>query len=53
MAFDNQGAYWLQASETVANPYFGAEMLRCGAIKRRYVPQVSRGQEGQVEEGQR
>lgn len=24
--------YWLQAEEVVANPYYGAAMLRCGAI---------------------
>lgn len=33
MAFDNQGASWLQATKTVSNPYFGASMLRCGVIK--------------------
>lgn len=33
MAFDNQGANWLQATQTVSNPYFGASMLRCGAVK--------------------
>lgn len=32
MAFDGEGAYWLQRSknEPVRNPYFGAEMLECG-----------------------
>lgn len=34
MAFDDTGADWIQADETVANPYFGAEMLRCGAVTR-------------------
>lgn len=29
MAFDNQGATWLQADEEVSNPYFGKMMLRC------------------------
>jgi membrane fusion protein, copper/silver efflux system len=24
--------YWLQAEEAIANPYYGAAMLRCGAI---------------------
>ncbi len=38
MAFDNQGAWWLQADQTVANPYFGAAMLRCGTVQRRYAP---------------
>ncbi len=30
MAFDNRGARWLQIEETVANPYYGEAMLRCG-----------------------
>lgn len=33
MAFDNKGAFWLQKDETIANPYFGDAMLRCGEIK--------------------
>lgn len=33
MAFNNKGADWVQADKTVANPYFGASMLRCGSIK--------------------
>jgi Cu(I)/Ag(I) efflux system membrane fusion protein len=31
MAFDNAGAYWLQDHTTVANPYYGDAMLRCGS----------------------
>ncbi|MCB1053559.1 MAG: efflux RND transporter periplasmic adaptor subunit [Acidobacteria bacterium] len=31
MAFQNQGANWIQPGDTVANPYFGAAMLRCGS----------------------
>ncbi|MAG94464.1 MAG: hypothetical protein CMJ48_12040 [Planctomycetaceae bacterium] len=34
MAFNNQGAAWLQADRKLANPYFGAEMLRCGSFVR-------------------
>ncbi len=34
MAFDNQGASWIQGDEDVANPYYGAMMLRCGVIKK-------------------
>ena len=35
MAFDNAGAYWLQRNDdTIANPYFGASMLRCGEIRK-------------------
>ena len=33
MAFDFEGAYWLQRDRTIANPYFGASMLRCGEIQ--------------------
>jgi Cu(I)/Ag(I) efflux system membrane fusion protein len=33
MAFDFRGADWLQADESVLNPYFGAEMLRCGTVQ--------------------
>jgi Cu(I)/Ag(I) efflux system membrane fusion protein len=33
MAFDNKGADWLQRGKTLANPYFGASMLRCGSVK--------------------
>ena len=33
MAFDNRGASWLQREEQIANPYFGASMLRCGEIQ--------------------
>ena len=30
MAFNDQGALWIQAEGKVANPYFGASMLFCG-----------------------
>lgn len=36
MAFNNQGAFWLQNERKVANPFFGAEMLTCGEIKTEY-----------------
>jgi len=38
MAFDNRGADWLQRGTEIANPYFGATMLRCGEIRRAYPP---------------
>ncbi len=38
MAFKNKGAAWLQAGETIANPYFGQKMLRCGEIQRDFPP---------------
>ncbi|MFN2287235.1 MAG: efflux RND transporter periplasmic adaptor subunit [Chromatocurvus sp.] len=33
MAFDNRGASWIQSTEEINNPYFGAMMLRCGEIR--------------------
>jgi membrane fusion protein, copper/silver efflux system len=38
MAFDAQGAQWVQGSETVANPYYGARMLRCGDVRATVLP---------------
>jgi Cu(I)/Ag(I) efflux system membrane fusion protein len=38
MAFDNKGAAWLQAGDTIANPYFGHQMLRCGSIRQSFPP---------------
>jgi Cu(I)/Ag(I) efflux system membrane fusion protein len=31
MAFDNEGADWLQRAEDTENPYFGRQMYRCGS----------------------
>jgi Cu(I)/Ag(I) efflux system membrane fusion protein len=44
MAFKNRGADWLQADQTVANPYFGAEMLRCGEVTGRVEGQGPRAE---------
>jgi Cu(I)/Ag(I) efflux system membrane fusion protein len=38
MAFDGEGAAWMQAGETLLNPYFGASMLRCGEERERFAP---------------
>lgn len=35
MVYGDRGADWLQASEPLQNPYFGAMMLKCGEIKER------------------
>ena len=32
MAFDNQGASWLQDVNDIKNPYFGDMMLKCGTL---------------------
>ena len=39
MAFGDVGAAWLQAGDTVANPYLGSKtrMRRCGTIQRTFV----------------
>jgi Cu(I)/Ag(I) efflux system membrane fusion protein len=36
MAFGDQGAYWLSETEEIRNPYFGADMLRCGEVRETY-----------------
>jgi Cu(I)/Ag(I) efflux system membrane fusion protein len=33
MAGNDKGAYWLSKESTIKNPYFGDEMLTCGAVK--------------------
>lgn len=33
MAFDGKGADWLQATQEVQNPYFGARMPQCGSVE--------------------
>jgi len=33
MAFNNQGALWLQKDADVRNPYYGPAMLRCGEVQ--------------------
>ena len=41
MAFNNQGASWLQTAKKVNNPYFGAKMLRCGEVKSELKPTIA------------
>lgn len=36
MAFDGDGGYWIQDSDAIANPYYGPDMLRCGAIEKTF-----------------
>jgi Cu(I)/Ag(I) efflux system membrane fusion protein len=33
MASDNSGAYWMSTTAEIRNPYYGAQMLKCGEIK--------------------
>ncbi len=34
MAFNDKGATWLQQDQDIRNPYFGAEMFKCGEVRR-------------------
>jgi Cu(I)/Ag(I) efflux system membrane fusion protein len=43
MARDDSGASWLQTSDTIANPYFGSAMLRCGEIQGTFPAEPSSG----------
>jgi len=38
MAFDNRGALWLQLGDKIENPYFGAQMYRCGELRETAAP---------------
>ncbi|MDJ0764411.1 MAG: efflux RND transporter periplasmic adaptor subunit [Myxococcota bacterium] len=38
MAFNDQGASWIQKSDVIANAYYGAEMLLCGEIRETIAP---------------
>lgn len=38
MAFNNQGADWLQSKEGTENPYFGSAMFSCGFQKEEIAP---------------
>lgn len=44
MAFDDRGADWLQRGTQIANPYFGASMLRCGVIRTSFEPIGAHGE---------
>jgi len=36
MANNNQGAYWLSATQEIRNPYYGQSMLSCGSTEEVY-----------------
>jgi Cu(I)/Ag(I) efflux system membrane fusion protein len=36
MAFEFQGAHWMQDHDRIDNPYFGAKMLRCGEVQEEF-----------------
>lgn len=41
MARRGEGAYWLQQDDTLLNPYFGANMLRCGDVVHKLIGQAT------------
>ncbi|MFT5469057.1 MAG: Cu(I)/Ag(I) efflux system membrane fusion protein [Verrucomicrobiales bacterium] len=51
MAFDNQGGSWLQDNEAVLNPYFGAEMLNCGSVKKELMTNTEKSPTGEHQHG--
>ncbi len=36
MADDNKGGFWLSYDKEIANPFFGASMLKCGEVKKTF-----------------
>ena len=38
MANDNKGAYWLQKTSDVQNPYYGSMMFKCGSLSETVYP---------------
>jgi Cu(I)/Ag(I) efflux system membrane fusion protein len=41
MAFGNKGGSWVQSDKTLANPYYGAMMLRCGSLQKQIAGKAS------------
>jgi Cu(I)/Ag(I) efflux system membrane fusion protein len=39
MAFEWKGADWIQTGADIRNPYFGAQMYRCGTVREEVPPQ--------------
>jgi Cu(I)/Ag(I) efflux system membrane fusion protein len=38
MADDNKGGNWLSREKEIRNPYFGAQMMKCGSVVNEYTP---------------
>ena len=36
MVYPDRGADWLQSSDQLRNPYFGAAMLTCGEVRKEF-----------------
>ena len=43
MVYADRGADWLQSTDSLLNPYFGASMLTCGEVKERLTSQLDHG----------
>jgi len=47
MANKNKGAYWLQKTKDVQNPYYGSKMFKCGSVSETvYMGNAASNQEG-------
>jgi len=46
MAFGGKGGDWIQSDQTVANPYYGSMMLRCGGINEQIAGEGQSGHSG-------
>ncbi len=51
MAFDFEGAKWIQRGTEINNPYFGSEMLRCGDIQET-MPPIDAGVTDEIDMGE-
>jgi len=49
MVYDTTGADWLQVTDDLRNPYFGASMLTCGEVKENLTSHEGHGHETSVE----
>jgi len=38
MANKNKGAYWLQKTKDIQNPYYGSMMFKCGSVSETVYP---------------
>lgn len=46
MAFGGKGGAWVQPDKSIANPYYGSQMFRCGSIKEQISGKVEEKEEG-------
>jgi len=46
MAFEGEGAQWIQTNGNVTNPYYGKAMLRCGSVTEQIAGPVESAEQG-------